>query len=114
MHNSPGLSHIFCRPSSFTREPATGEINFLSSQPENAAQQRVSGIDLGALYDFSVAGWNASLTADVSRLNRFDVTPFPGGDTIEYGGKITGGRGSYAKWRGDLDDAGERSMVWFV
>ncbi|WP_229459397.1 TonB-dependent receptor [Massilia cavernae] len=98
-YNSPGLSHIFCRPSSFTREPATGEINFLSSQPENAAQQRVSGIDLGALYDFSLAGWHASLTADVSRLNRFDVTPFPGGATIEYAGKITGGRGSYAKWR---------------
>jgi iron complex outermembrane receptor protein len=98
-YDSPGMSHIFCRPSSFTRDPQTGEINFLSSQPENAAQQRVSGIDLGALYDFTAFGWNASLSADVTRLNRFDVTPFPGGDKIEYAGKITGGRGSYAKWR---------------
>ena len=98
-YNSPGLSHIFCSPSSFTRDPATGEINFLSSQPANAAQQRVSGIDLGALYDFKAYGWNVALNADVSRLNRFDVTPFPGGDTIEYAGKITGGQGSYAQWR---------------
>lgn len=98
-YNSTGLSHIFCRPSSFTRDPQTGEINFLSSQPANAAQQRVSGIDFGALYDFSMYGWHASLSADVSRLNRFDVTPFPGGETIEYAGKITGGRGSYAQWR---------------
>jgi outer membrane receptor protein involved in Fe transport len=98
-YNSTGLSHIFCRPSSFTRDPQTGEINFLSSQPENAAQQRVSGIDFGALYDFRLFGWRSSLAADVSRLNRFDVTPFPGGETIEYAGKITGGRGSYAQWR---------------
>ena len=98
-YNSPGLTHIFCSPSSFTRDPATGEINFLSSQPANAAQQRVSGIDLGALYDFKAYGWNVALNADVSRLNRFDVTPFPGGDTIEYAGKITGGQGSYAQWR---------------
>ena len=98
-YNSPGLSHIFCSPSSFTRDPRTGEINFLSSQPANAARQRVSGIDFGALYDFSLFGWTSSLQADVSRLNRFDVAPFPGGDVIEYAGKITGGRGSYAKWR---------------
>ena len=98
-YNSPGLAHIFCSPASFTRDPATGEINFLSSQPANAAQQRVSGIDLGALYDFKAYGWNVALNADVSRLNRFDVTPFPGGETIEYAGKITGGQGSYAQWR---------------
>ncbi|WP_020653936.1 TonB-dependent receptor [Massilia niastensis] len=97
--NSPGLAHIFCSPSSFTRDPRTGEINFLSSQPANAAQQRVSGVDFGAMVDFTVFGWASSLTADVSRLNRFDVAPFPGGETIEYAGKITGGRGSYAEWR---------------
>ena len=98
-YNSDNLSHIFCRPTSFTRDPQTGEINFLSSQPANAAQQRVSGVDLGMLYDFTLFGWRSSLSADVSRLQRFDVTPFPGGETIEYAGKITGGRGSYAKWR---------------
>jgi outer membrane receptor protein involved in Fe transport len=101
-YNSPGMSHIFCRPSSFTRDPQTGEINFLSSQPENAAQQRVTGLDFGAMVDFDLFGWASSFTADVSRLTRFDVTPFPGGDTIEYAGKITGGRGSYAKWRSNL------------
>jgi len=98
-YNSPNLSHLFCSPSSFTRDAQTGEINFLSSQPANAAQQRVSGIDLGALFYFKQFGWAWSVSADVSRLNRFDVTPFPGGDTIAYAGKITGGRGSYTQWR---------------
>jgi iron complex outermembrane receptor protein len=106
-YNSPGLAHIFCSPSSFTRDPQTREINFLSSQPENAAQQRVSGVDVGAMVDFKLFGWNSSFTADVSRLQRFDVTPFPGGDTIEYAGKITGGRGSYAKWRSNMSLSGE-------
>lgn len=98
-YNTPGMAHLFCKPSSFTREPATGDINFLSSQPANAASQRVSGLDFGALYDFKLFGMNASLNADVSRLNRFDVLPFDGAAMIEYAGKITGGRGSYAKWR---------------
>jgi iron complex outermembrane receptor protein len=99
-YNTPGLAHIFCGPSSFTRNPATGEIDFLSSQPANAANQRVSGIDVGALYDFKLFGIDSSLSTDVSRLKRFDVRPFPGGEIISYAGKITGGQGSYAKWRG--------------
>jgi iron complex outermembrane receptor protein len=98
-YNSPDLSHVFCRPSSFRRDAQTGDINFLSSQAENVARQRISGIDLGALVGFGWLGWHATWTADVARLQRFDVTPFPGSATIAYAGKITGGRGSYAHWR---------------
>ncbi|MGR6743499.1 hypothetical protein, partial [Aeromonas veronii] len=32
-YNTPGLTHIFCSSSSFTRNKTTGEIDFLSSQP---------------------------------------------------------------------------------
>ena len=46
----PGLAHLFCGPASFTRNRVTGEIDFLSSQPANAADERTSGIDVGALY----------------------------------------------------------------
>jgi iron complex outermembrane receptor protein len=98
-YNTPDLAHVFCRPSSFRRDGQTGDINFLSSQPENVARQRISGIDLGALVGFNLLGWHATWAADVSRLQRFDVTPFPGSATIAYAGKITGGRGSYAHWR---------------
>lgn len=98
-YNTPDLAHVFCSASSFTRDPATGDIDFLSSQPENVAQQRISGVDLGALLDFSLAGWRMSLAADATRLKRFDITPYPGGATIAYAGKITGGRGSFAHWR---------------
>ncbi len=98
-YNTPGRAHIFCNASSFTRNPATGEIDYLSSQPVNAADERISGIDLGMLYDFNVAGWNASLGTELSHLKNYEVRPFPGAAAIDYTGKITGGRGSYTQWR---------------
>lgn len=98
-YNTPGLAHLFCDASNFTRNPVTGEIDFLSSQPVNAANERVTGIDLGGLYEFDIADFDSTVSLDVSYLDRYDVRPFPGADVIEYAGKITGGRGSYAKWR---------------
>ncbi|WP_313319613.1 TonB-dependent receptor [Stenotrophomonas sp.] len=99
-YNTPGLAHPFCDASNFTRNPRTGEVDFLSSQPVNAANEHVTGYDFGALYEFKAAGFDASVSADVSYLQRYDVRPYDGADLIEYAGKITGGRGSYAKWRG--------------
>lgn len=98
-YNTPGLAHPFCSSEHFTRNPLTGEVDFLSAQPVNTASEQVSGIDLGVLYEFGMAGWNAALTWDVSYLKNYDVLPFPGGDEIQYAGKITGGRGSFAQWR---------------
>jgi len=98
-YNSPNLSHPFCSSSNFTRNPVTGEVDYLSAQPVNAASERISGIDLGVLYEFSLADWNATVNWDVSYLDRYDFVPYPGGGTIEYAGKITGGRGSYTHWR---------------
>jgi len=98
-YNSPNRSHIFCSPASFTRNPATGEIDFLSSQPVNAADEQISGFDLGLLYEFSVAGMRGTLSTDVSHLKNYQVRPFPGAAAIDYTGKITGGRGSYTQWR---------------
>ncbi|MDC8011179.1 TonB-dependent receptor [Tahibacter soli] len=99
-YNTPGLSSVFCGPAHFTRNAQTGEIEFLSSQPLNTASERMSGIDLGVLYEFaSVDDWKATLSWDVSYLKNYDVRPFDGADEIRYAGKITGGRGSFAKWR---------------
>lgn len=98
-YNTPGLSHPFCSNANFTRNPLTGEIDFLSAQPVNAASERVSGIDLGLLYQFELAGWDATVNWDLSYLKNYDVRPFLGADEIRYAGKITGGRGSYTQWR---------------
>ncbi|OWQ83865.1 TonB-dependent receptor [Roseateles aquatilis] len=98
-YNSPGLTHLFCNPASFTRNKITGEVDFLSSQPVNAADERISGFDIGGIYEFRLAGFEATLNAEASRLTKYQVRPFPGANVIDYTGKITGGRGSYAQWR---------------
>lgn len=98
-YNTPGLAHPFCGSEHFTRNTLTGEIDFLSAQLMNTADEDVSGIDLGVLYEFALAGWNATLTWDVSYLKKYDIRPFEGAEQIRYAGMITGGRGSYANWR---------------
>lgn len=98
-YDTPGLTHPFCGSANFTRNQQTGEIDFLSSQPVNAATERVSGVDLGALYQFMLADWSATTSWDVSYLKNYDLRPFLGADEINYAGKITGGRGSYTQWR---------------
>lgn len=98
-YDTPDLGHPFCGSEHFTRNPLTGEVDFLSAQPVNTASERVSGIDLGLLYEFAVADWETALAWDVSYLDNYDVRPFPGAEEIHYAGKITGGRGSFAQWR---------------
>ncbi|MDH0864620.1 TonB-dependent receptor [Mitsuaria sp. GD03876] len=98
-HDTPGLAHQFCDASSFTRDPVTGEIDFLSSQPVNAAEERMSGLDAGALVEFRVRGFMTTLNGELSHLRHYRVRPFPGAEVIDQTGKITGGSGSYTQWR---------------
>ncbi|HEL5053456.1 TPA: TonB-dependent receptor [Stenotrophomonas maltophilia] len=114
-YNTPSLAHPFCDASNFTRDPRTGEVNYLSSQPVNTADEQVSGYDLGALYEFKPWGMDASISADISYLQRYDVRPYAGAEVITYAGRITGGRGSYAKWRGLMSmnaSRGQWSGTW--
>ena len=110
--NSANLSHPFCGPEHVRRDTLTGDINFLSAQPSNIGLESVSGIDLGVRFAREIAGLGAQLSWNVSYLDQYDVTPFVGGETIEYAGMITGGRGSYTKWRSDAS-LGVSAVKWF-
>ena len=98
-YESVGLSHPFCSSAHQTRNRQTGEVDFLSAQPSNAANESMSGIDLGALYTMRVGSTRVTFNGEATYLRNFDVTPFPGGEVLSYAGKITGGRGSFTKWR---------------
>ncbi len=98
-YNSENLSHPFCSPEHFTRDSLTGDINFLSAQPTNAATENVSGIDTALFYNTELLGWKSDFSWNVSYLNEYTFAPFVGADEIEYAGYITGGRGSYTHWR---------------
>lgn len=98
-YNSENLSHPFCSPEHFTRDSLTGDIDFLSAQPTNAATENVSGIDTALFYNTELLGWKSDFSWNVSYLNEYTFAPFVGADEIEYAGFITGGRGSYTHWR---------------
>jgi outer membrane receptor protein involved in Fe transport len=99
-YNTPGMAHPFCSDSNFTRNPVTGEIDYLSSRPVNAADETASGVDLGLVWQFPIGGLQALVDLDMSYLKEYSVRPYANANLIEYAGKITGGRGSYAHWRG--------------
>lgn len=98
-YESAGLSHPFCGSAHQSRNRLTGEVDFLSAQPSNAASENMSGVDLGALYTLRLGATRLTFNGEATYLRNFDVTPFPGGEAIAYAGKITGGRGSFARWR---------------
>lgn len=111
-YSSAGLSHPFCGPAHVRRDPLTGDITFLSAQPSNIGLESAKGIDLGVRYGREIAGLTTGLNWNVSYLDEYNLTPFVGGETIEYAGMITGGRGSFTHWRSDLS-VDVSSARWF-
>lgn len=114
-YNSIGLSHPFCDKSFHRRDSLTGEVVFLSAQPSNIGAEDASGIDVSLRYATRIASYSTDFLLNVSQLDKYDVTAFPGAVATAYAGKITGGRGSYTKLRADAGAAikGERwSANW--
>jgi len=97
-YDTPDLANAFC--DDFTRSPLTGEITFLSAQPINTGREQMSGLDLGLVYDRRVGPVGLSMDLNVSYVDRYVITPFPGGADIIFDGFIGGGNGGYPKWRG--------------
>lgn len=104
-YESQGLSHPFCSPESFTRNPISGEIDFLSAQPVNTGREEVEGIDFATIYGFDLGGLDASIDLNVTYLKKYEVTPFEGADPIVFDGFIGGGNGGYPEWRGNASFA---------
>ena len=100
-YDTGNLNHPFCAPEHHTRDPLTGEVNFLSAQPSNVGAETASGVDLGAVYSTTIGGLNTGLSWNISYLDDYTVIPFEGAAPIEYAGMITGGNGSYTHWRSD-------------
>lgn len=100
-YNSVGLSHPFCAPQHHRRDSLTGEVSFLSAQPSNIGSEEASGIDLGVTYATEIGAYGAVFNLNVSYLDEYSVSAFPGAVPIDYAGFITGGRGSYTHYRGD-------------
>ena len=95
---SPNLSSEFC--DDFKRSTLTGEVTELSAQPINTGLEKMSGLDVGMLYNRSIGSFDVSLNLNVTWLNEYTVYPFEGGAPIQFDGFIGGGNGGYPEWRG--------------
>lgn len=98
-YNSPGRTHPFCSSEDFTRNPLSGQINYLSVKEANSASEEMSGIDFSANYQWRYVGWTMSMQWDVSYLHEYELLSFQDATPVEFAGKVTSGRGSYAKLR---------------
>ncbi len=98
-YKSTALSHPFCGVEHFTRNPQSGEINYLSSTLINAAQEQQDGVDLSLFSDFSFSSWRGRLDWESSYLRSYRIQLYETAPFTEYAGKVTSGRGSYLRWR---------------
>jgi iron complex outermembrane recepter protein len=106
---SDGKSHTSC--ASIDRDAFSGDVVFMTVQLVNAAEEEMSGIDLGAQYDFRAFDSNFTLKWDVAYLDTFDIRYDGSPNTTSLAGTISngeGGDGSYTKWRSNLSLGLER------
>lgn len=112
-YNTPNLAHPFC--DDFTRSPLTNEVTFLSAQPINTGREQMSGLDLGLVYNRKIGAVGISADLSATYLDKYVVTPFPGGSDIVFDGHIGGGNGGYPRWRGYgilTADFGRTDVTW--
>ncbi|QIZ77278.1 TonB-dependent receptor [Ferrimonas lipolytica] len=100
-YDSADMSHPFCSDDQFSRDPVTGEVTYLQTQLGNAATETVSGIDFGAFFAHSLAGFDTNTTLELSYLDEYSIQTYQGAPVEHREGTI-GYDGSYTKWRGNL------------
>lgn len=98
-YNSSDRSHPFCSASHFTRNPNSGNINYLSTHWVNAARETQEGIDMELAGEMEWGAWQAQLDWKTSYLRRYQIQPYADAKLIDYAGTVTSGRGSYLQWR---------------
>ncbi len=96
----PSLYAEFCN--SFTRDPITRQVDFLSKRPVNASKEQVSGIDMAFTYSSEIGGFDTLFSFRATHLLKHENQANPAAEVEELRGKITADRGSFAEWRANF------------
>jgi outer membrane receptor protein involved in Fe transport len=90
----------------FTREPQTGDVNFVNNTTQNVGRIDTSGIDLGFKYRLPETAWgNFRASLDATYLQKYNVQSIQGVVETQtnyagaYQSSSTGGNGNFARWR---------------
>ena len=96
---SQGLSHPFCGPEHHTRNQLTGDIDFLSAQSANTGNEIMSGIDIGASYDFDTGPVTQQVKLKATYLQKYEIIAFEGDTPLIRDGGVGCCVGGYPEWR---------------
>ncbi|RAN35533.1 TonB-dependent receptor [Hyphomonas pacifica] len=99
-YTTPGFSHPFCASRHHTRNPLTGEVNFLSAQSSNTGDETMRGIDFGASHTGELGQLNSHVQLQTTYLIDYETVAFDGADPFEYVGGVGCCEGGYPEWRG--------------
>ncbi|MFZ5608973.1 MAG: TonB-dependent receptor domain-containing protein [Pseudomonadota bacterium] len=100
-YNSPNLSHVFCGAEHHTRNPLSGDIDFLSTQKANTGREVMRGVDVGTVYNFEWYGISHNVDVQATYLAKYESLNFAGDTPFVIDGRIGGGNGGYPHWRGN-------------
>lgn len=99
-YSDPVAYAAYC--DNIVRDENTHQVIEIEKRPMNAANEKVAGIDVNVKYKTEYNGYQLSLNWDVTRLLTHENTAFDGAETEVLLGKITADRGSYAKWKSNI------------
>jgi outer membrane receptor protein involved in Fe transport len=98
-YTSQGLSHPFCGPEHHSRNPLTGDIDFLSAQSANTGSEIMSGFDIGASYSFDIGSVSQQVKLKATHLQEYEIVAFDGDSPIVRDGGVGCCVGGYPEWR---------------
>ena len=99
-YSDPVAYAAYC--DNIVRDENTHQVIEIEKRPMNAANEKVAGIDVNVKYKTEYNGYQLSLNWDITRLLTHENTAFDGAETEVLLGKITADRGSYAKWKSNI------------
>lgn len=98
-YESINLSHPFCGGIHHTRDPLSGDVNFLSAQSANTGNETMSGLDVGVFYDFNFRDVSNSLVFRASYLADYEITSFDGDEPFVLAGGVGCCIGGFPEWK---------------
>ena len=101
-YTTPGFSHPFCDSSQHTRNPLTGDVNFLSAQSSNTGDETMRGIDFGVFHTGELGQLDSHVELQATYLIDYETVAFDGADPFEYVGGVGCCEGGYPEWRGQM------------
>lgn len=100
-YSDPIAYKAYC--DNFERDADTHQVTSILKRPMNAASEKVAGVDFNVKYQGYIEQAIIAINWNTTRLLTHENTAFSGAETEVLLGKITADRGSFAKWKSNLN-----------